>query len=132
MLKIKNISKILAVGLVIAGFIAGSLPLEAQSSSCCNTTNSCCCNTLEEESNSMQSSGFNTKCCCAMEESQPPASLVLKAWEETRPQNNIERAVYLPLFRISPAVLNSKTTIKSETIRNSGPPIFIFLSFLLI
>jgi len=130
---VKRIIKILSVALIIGGFVSGSVPLMSQSSSCCGTAGQCCCSAeLENGESENPISGIVSRCGCTIEESQPPANLVLKAWEDTKPQYKIEIAEYLPLPGESLAILHPKTSIISETIRNSGPPIFIFLSSLLI
>jgi hypothetical protein len=133
MLNIKNISRILMACLVIIGFLGGSLLPGAQSSCCCaNSDNCCCCITDEMGSVDEQSAIISGACGCEITETDTPEFKTLKAQGPTKPQNKIETAESLPRCRESLVSLNSKIPTSPELARNSGPPIFITISSLLI
>ncbi len=133
MLIVKNILRIPAVCLVIIGFLAGSFLSGAQSSCCCETIdNCCCCITDEVEPVNTQPTSIKDICGCEMTESEPPEYSSLEAQTYTKSPNNTEKTEPLPLCRESLVSFDSITPLKTESTRNSGPPIFISISSLLI
>ncbi len=133
MLIVKNILRNLAVIFVIIGFFSGSFSSGAQSSCCCGTIdNCCCCITDEVEPVNTQPTIINDICGCEITESEPPEYSSLEAQSYTKSPNNTEKAESLPLCRESLVSFNSILPLKTESARNSGPPIFILNSSLLI
>ena len=133
MLIIKNISKVFAISLIIIGFISGSFLPMANSSCCCGTTdNCCCCFTDDAESGNIDLASLRDKCSCKIEEADPPLIFSIEANNYTSPEHKVEKAEVLSHCKESLVSLNQTISIDLESIQNSGPPIYISVSSLLI
>jgi len=133
MLIIKNISRIPTVSLVIIGFFAGLFLPAAQSSCCCaNSDNCCCCIPDDIEPVDVQLTSISDVCGCEMTEGESLEFTSLETQRYTKPQKKVEKAESLSCYRESLANFNSIIPANPDLIRNSGPPIFISNSSLLI
>ncbi|MCP4703664.1 MAG: hypothetical protein GY865_03560 [candidate division Zixibacteria bacterium] len=134
MLIIKNISKILAVAVIFVGFLAGSFVPAMQPSSCCGTDdNSCCCISDEEaESNNQTNTGYNKRCGCGITESPPHVTSELSGQLSTKTENKIDITDSQTQTRELFYSYRSQNSIRIESIRNSGPPIYLASCSLLI
>jgi len=130
MMIIKNISRIIAISLILVGFISGSFISVIESSCCCGTADSCCCCT--DESTETESTSLDGICSCEIEKTDPPVALNLEANNNTRPEYKIVKTEPLPRCISTLASSDQAISISIESVRNSGPPIFISVSSLLI
>ena len=133
MLIIKNISRALTIAIVFIGFLSGSLVPATQPTSCCGMDhNQCCCVSDEDIANNDQTSGMSKRCGCQIEESAPPIESDLTAQLSTKANNQFE--ISYPQFQTSELMFSYKyiNSIKVESVRNSGPPIYLASCSLLI
>jgi hypothetical protein len=128
MVRIAKIFKSLTMLMILSGFISGPFlhgtpkPME-----CCSAGMGCCCCSGDEDGNTGndQILALQNKCCCRPDQPEQQTEYSINSGTEPIP---ISQSVYnAPTTNIKISIVLAENDYPShvETIRNSGPPLYI-------